>query len=52
MTGVQTCALPIFTDSANAMAIALNPFEKQHTRYIDIWYKWVIDKVEKGEFVI
>ena len=42
----------LFTDSANAMAIALNPFEKQRTRHIDIRYKWVIDKVAKGEFVI
>ena len=40
----------IFTDSANALAIALNPFERARTRHIDIRYKWVVDKVTKGEF--
>jgi hypothetical protein len=32
------------------MAIALNPFEKQRTRHIDIRYKWVIDRLSKHEF--
>ena len=40
----------IFTDSANAMTIALNPFERQRTRHIDIRFKWVIDRLQKGEF--
>jgi hypothetical protein len=40
----------IFTDSANALAIALNPFERQRTRHIDIRYKWIIDRVRKHEF--
>ena len=44
--------LLLLTDSANAMAIALNPFERQRTRYIDIRYKWIIDMVAKGNFLI
>jgi hypothetical protein len=42
----------IFTDSRNAMAIALNLYEKQRTRHIDIRYKWVIDRLQKGDFII
>ena len=34
------------------MAIALNPFEKQRTRHIDIRFKWIIDRVKQGEFSI
>ena len=40
----------IFTDSANALAIAMNPFERQRTRHIDIRFKWIIDRVKKQEF--
>jgi hypothetical protein len=40
----------IFTDSANALAIALNPFERQRTRHIDIRFKWIIDRVKGQEF--
>ena len=40
----------IFTDSANAQALAINPFERQRTRHIDIRFKWIIDKVKKQEF--
>ena len=40
----------IFTNSANALTIALNPFERQRTRHIDICYKWIIDRVRKQEF--
>jgi hypothetical protein len=42
----------IFTDSANALAIAINPFERQRTRHIDIRFKWIIDRVKKQEFAI
>jgi hypothetical protein len=42
----------ILTDSANAMAIALNPFERQRTRHTDIRFKWIIDRIKKQEFKI
>jgi hypothetical protein len=40
----------IFKDSANALAIAMNPFERQRTRHIDIRFKWIIDRVKKQAF--
>ena len=40
----------IFTDSKNALAIAMNPFERQRTRHIDIRFKWIIDRVKRNEF--
>jgi hypothetical protein len=40
----------IFTNLANALALAINPFERQRTRHIDIRFKWIIDKVKKQEF--
>ena len=42
----------IFTNSANALALAMNPFEQQRTCHIDIHYKWIIDKVKKQEFLL
>ncbi len=40
----------IITDSANARTNALNPLNLVRTRYLDIWYKWVIKKIEGGVF--
>ena len=40
----------LFTDSANAQQIALNPENAARTRHIDIRYKWIQDRVRKGDF--
>ena len=42
----------LFTDSANAMSIVLNPLCTARTRHIDIKYKWIIDMVKKKMFDI
>ena len=42
----------MFTDLANARLIALNPLQTARTRYIDIQYKWIIDRIGKGDFDI
>src|SRR5204863_8579994 len=48
----QPLPLLMFTDSANAHTVALNPQNPAHTQHIDVKYKWVIQKVEKGEFTL
>ena len=40
----------MFTDSANARHITLNPYKTARTRHIDIRYKWIQDQVQKGDF--
>ena len=42
----------LFTDSANARQIALNPNNAARTRHIDIRYKWIQDRINKGQFKI
>ncbi len=37
-------------DSANARTNALNLLNSARTRCLDIWYKWVIEKIEGGAF--
>ena len=46
----QTTPFILFTDSANAQQIALNPENTARTRHIDIRYKWIQDRVKKGYF--
>lgn len=38
----------LFTDSMNAKINVMNPLNAARTRYIDIRYKWIIDRVKKG----
>lgn len=38
------------TNSQNARLITLNPLISARTRYIDIRYKWVSDRVKRGDF--
>ena len=40
----------IYTDSQNARLIILNPLISARTRYIDIRYKWVSDRIKRGDF--
>jgi len=40
----------LYTDSANARTVVLNPNKTARTRTIDIRYKWIIDRVKKNEF--
>ena len=46
--------LPIvlFTDSQNARLTVLNPINQARTRYIDLRYKWVIQRTSRGDFHI
>lgn len=48
----QERPLLVFTDSANAHAIALNPYKAARTRHIDLRFKWVIDAVKKARFAL
>ena len=39
------------TDSQNAMSQVLNPLNQARTRYIDIRFKWIVQKtVDTGSF--
>jgi hypothetical protein len=40
----------IFTDSANAQKVVLNPLNSARTRNIDVRYKWIIQEVEQKVF--
>ncbi|KJZ68227.1 hypothetical protein HIM_12384 [Hirsutella minnesotensis 3608] len=42
----------IFTDSRNAQLTVLNPMKSARTRHIDVRYKWIIDRVTRGDFDI
>lgn len=42
----------LFTDSLNARLAVLNKNNAARTRYINIRYKWVIDRVDKGHVTI
>ena len=42
----------MFTDSANARTVALNPRNPARTRHIDVKYKWVIQQVEQGKITV
>ena len=46
--------LPIvlFTDSQNARLTVLNPINQARTRYIDLRYKWVIQRTDRGDFEV
>ena len=46
----KTTPFILFTDSANAQHIALNPENTARTRHIDMRYKWIQDRVKKGYF--
>ncbi len=48
----QKTPLLMFTDSANARAIALNPLNTARTYHIDLRHKWVIQRLSMGEFVL
>jgi hypothetical protein len=48
----QPKPLIVFTDSQNARLTALNPLKIARTRHIDVRYKWIIQKVDVGEFEI
>ncbi|EAQ83032.1 hypothetical protein CHGG_10850 [Chaetomium globosum CBS 148.51] len=55
---LKDCGIPqkiptvIFTDSNNAYKTVLNPMNRARTRTIDIRYKWIIEKVQKGELSV
>src|SRR6266540_2531866 len=36
----------LFTDSANAISLVINPLKQGRTRHIDIRYKWIINRVK------
>jgi hypothetical protein len=42
----------LFTDSANAQQIALKLENAARTRHIDVRYKWIQDRIKKGQFNI
>lgn len=42
----------LYTDSQNAKTIVLNPYNTARTRHLDIRFKWVIDRVTKGELAV
>jgi hypothetical protein len=46
--------LPIvlFTDSQNARLTVLNPINQARTRYINLRYKWVIQRTDRGDFEV
>ena len=46
----QRLPILMFTDSANARHKALNPLQTARTKYIDLCYKWIIDRVKNGYF--
>jgi hypothetical protein len=48
----QKKPLILFTDSANAQQISLKPDNAARTRHIDIRYKWIQDRIKKGQFKI
>ena len=45
----QKVPLLLYTDSQNAKATILNPLNSARTRNIDIWYKYILDAMEKGK---
>ncbi|KAK4220906.1 hypothetical protein QBC38DRAFT_324681, partial [Podospora fimiseda] len=42
----------LYTDSANAHSIVLNPLNTARTRHLDIRYKWIIDRVQRRDFEV
>jgi hypothetical protein len=42
----------LYTDSANAHTIVLNPNNTARTRHLDIRYKWIVDRVKKGDVTV
>ncbi len=46
----QNTPLLMFTDSANARAVALNPLNTARTYHIDVRLKWIIQRLAVGEF--
>ena len=46
----QDTPLVMFTDSANARAVALNPLNTARTYHIDLRLKWIIQRLAVGEF--
>jgi hypothetical protein len=42
----------VMTDSENARRTVMNPLDIARTRCLDIRYKWVIEKVKEGKFVV
>jgi hypothetical protein len=46
----QQGPLMMFTDSANARAVALNPLNTARTYHIDLRLKWIIQRLAIGEF--
>ena len=43
-------SIVLSTDSQNARLTALNPINQARTRYIDLPYKWVIQRTSQSEF--
>lgn len=42
----------LFTDSQNALAAVVNKAVTRRTRHIDIYFKWIVDRVKKGHFTV
>lgn len=52
ISGQTVEAIPLFTDSQSAMAIAKNPCFHQRTKHIDVRYHFVREAIERGEIII
>ena len=45
----QPKPIVMYTDSLNAQTVALNPNNTARTRHLDIRYKWIVDRIAKGQ---
>lgn len=52
ISGQTVEAIPLFTDSQSAMAIAKNPCFHQRTKHIDVRYHFVREAIECGEIIV
>ena len=49
---IHQSLLLLYTDSRNVQQTVLNKLNSVRTRHIDIKYKWVIEKIDKGKFIL
>ena len=48
MTGVQTCALPIYVDNMGAIYLSASQMSSQRTKHIDIRHHGMKEYIEDG----